>query len=147
MRLFNPSHGTADGFRLSREAFYFKFVRRQEPETSTNVLVPLGHFEEIPKDKAFRTARGNVRVGYKRLDGRYLRQTAFIDLLQAGYIGSDASTTEHLRALIDGVLSGEDALVVAVQRLTHQHEKDSDLQRQMRERRRQANLKYEESAD
>lgn len=133
MRLFSPSHGTADGFRLSREAFYFKFVRRQEPETSTNVLLPLGHFEKILQDSEFRTARGNVRVGFKSLDGRYMRQTAFVDLLQAGYIGSDASTTEHLRALIDGVLSGDDSLVVAVQRLTHQHEKDSDHQRLMRE--------------
>lgn len=133
MRLFRQSYGTADGFRLSREAFYFKFVRRQEPEASTNVLLPLGHFEEILKDSAFRTAHGNVRVGYKDLDGRYMRQTAFIDLLQAGYIGSDTSTTKHLRALIDNVLSGDNSLVVAVQRLTHQHEKDSDRQRLMRE--------------
>lgn len=133
MRLFSPSHGTPDGFRLSREAFYFKFMRRHESESSTNVLLPLGHFEEILQDNAFRTASGNVRVGYKGLDGRYMRQTAFIDLLQAGYIGSDASTTEHLRALINGVLSGDDSLVIAVQRLTHQQEKDSDHQRLMRE--------------
>lgn len=133
MRLFSSGCGTADGFRLSRDAFYFKFVRRQEPETSTNVLLPLGHFEEILQDKACRTAHGKVRVGYKALDGRYMRQTAFIDLLQAGYIGSDASTTEHLRVLIDGVLSGDDSVVVAVQRQTHQHEKDSDHQRLMRQ--------------
>lgn len=133
MRLFSPNHRTPDGFRLSREAFYFKFVRRQESETSTNVLLPLGHFEEILQDKAFRTASGNVKVGYKGLDGRYMRQTAFTALLQAGYIGSDASTTEHLRALIDGVLSGDDALVVAVQRLTHPMEKEIDHQRLVRE--------------
>jgi len=72
-------------------------------------------------------------VGYKALDGRYMRQKAFIDLLQAGYIGSDASTTEHLHALIDAVLSGDDSLIVAVQRLTHQHEKESDHQRLMHE--------------
>lgn len=133
MRLFRPRQGTCDGFRLSREAFYFKFVRRHESETPTNVLLPLGHFEEILQDKAFRTARGNVRVGYKGLDGRYMRQTAFIDLLQAGYIGSDTSTTAHLRELIESVLSGEESLVVAVQRLTHPHEKESDYQRQMRD--------------
>ena len=133
MRLFSPSRGRPDGFRLSREAFYFKFVRRHESETSTNVLLPLGHFEEILQDNAFRTASGNVRVGYKGLDGRYMRQTAFIDLLQAGYIGSDASTTKHLRALIDSVLSGDDALVVAVQRLTHAKERESDDRRLMRE--------------
>jgi hypothetical protein len=133
MRLFSLNAGTPDGFRLSREAFYFKFVRRHESESSTNVLLPLGHFEEILQDKASRTAGGNVRVGYKGLDGRYMRQTAFIDLLQAGYIGSDASTTEHLRTLIDSVMSGDDALVVAVQRLTRAEERDSDHRRLMRE--------------
>jgi hypothetical protein len=133
MRVFSPNYGTPDGFRLSREAFYFKFVRRHVSESSTSILLPLGHFEEILRDTAFRTASGNLRVGYKGLDGRYMRQTAFIDLLQAGYIGSDASTTEHLRALIDGVLSGNDSLVIAVQRLTHQQEKDSDHKRLMGE--------------
>lgn len=118
MRLFSRSQASVDGFRLSREAFYFKSVRRQGPATSTNVLLPFSHLEQILQDKAFRTSRGNVRVGYKGLDGRYTRQTAFIDLLQAGYIGSDASTTEHLRNLIDRVLSGDDSLVVAAQRLT-----------------------------
>ncbi len=133
MRLFRPRSRKHDGFRLSREAFYFKFVRRHEPEVSKNVLLPLGHFEELLNDKRFRTAKGNVRVGYKGLDGRYMRQTAFIDLLRAGYIGSDASTTENLRTLIASVLTGNESLVVAVQRLTHPHEKESDHQRRMRE--------------
>jgi hypothetical protein len=133
MRRFKSAGGTADGYRLSREAFYFKFVRRLESDSSTNVLLPLEHFEEILADKAFRTASGNVRVGYKALDGRYLRQTAFIDLLQAGYIGSDASTTEHLHQLIKSVLSGNDSFVIAVQRLTHPLETESDHRRRMRE--------------
>jgi hypothetical protein len=133
MRLFSSNHRVGDGFRLNREAFYFKFVRRQEPETATNVLLPLGHFERLINDQTFRTAHGNIRVGYNSLDGRYMRQTAFFDLLQAGYIGSDTSTTEHLRALIDGVLSGDDSLVIAGQRLTHQQEKDSDHRRLMHE--------------
>ncbi|SEF35202.1 hypothetical protein ABL840_19495 [Variovorax sp. NFACC27] len=133
MRLFRPRGKKHDGFRLSREAFYFKFVRRHEPEASKNVLLPLGHFEELLNDKKHRTAKGNVRVGYKGLDGRYMRQTAFIDLLRAGYIGSDASTTENLRTLIASVLTGNESLVVAVQRLTHPHEKESDDQRRMRE--------------
>lgn len=131
MRLFRPRGKRQDGFRLSREAFYFKFVRRHEPEASKNVLLPLGHFEELLRDKKFRTAKGNVRVGYQGLDGRYMRQTAFFDLLQAGYIGCDASTTEHLRTLIASVLTGNESLVVAVQRLTHPHEKESDHRRRM----------------
>jgi hypothetical protein len=133
MRLFGQNQWAVDGFRLNREAFYFKFVRRQEPETAKNVLLPLGHFEGLLHDQNFRTARGNIRVSYNGLDGRYMRQTAFFDLLQAGYIGSDASTTEHLRALIDGVLSRNDSLVIAVQRLTHQKEENSDRRRLINE--------------
>ncbi|MCE4555024.1 hypothetical protein [Pelomonas cellulosilytica] len=132
MRLFKPVQKAPDGFRLSRGAFYFKFVRRRESESSTNVLLPLGHFEEILNDQSFRTEAGNVRVGYKALDGRYMRQDAFTEMLHAGYIGSDASTTEHLRTLIKSVLLGNEALVVAVQRQTHPQEVESDHRRLMR---------------
>ncbi|MGN7875947.1 hypothetical protein ACTJKJ_20505 [Roseateles sp. 22389] len=118
---------------MNREAFYFKFVRRRDPDVKTNVLLPLDHFEEILADESFRTAAGNVRVSYEGLDGRYMRQTAFIDLLQAGYIGTDASTTEHLRKLIDSVLLGDDSLVVAVQRETRTEERDEDRRRKLRD--------------
>lgn len=133
MRLFKHTGGPGNGFRLSSEAFFFKFVRRRESHASTNILLPLAHFEQILATPESRTVGGNLRVSYKGLDGRYMRQTAFVDLLRAGYIGTNVSTTEHLQALIRGVLSGDDSLVVAVQRLTHPQEQESDRRRQLRE--------------
>ncbi len=134
MRLYKSSRAKVDdGFRLNNEGFYFKFVRRRDSNASTNILLPLGHFEEILADPGARTPSGNLRVSYTGLDGRYMRQTAFVDLLGAGYIGTDASTTEHLRTLIDKVLSGDSSLVVAVQRMTHPHERDDDHRRKLRE--------------
>jgi hypothetical protein len=133
MRLFGKGSATRDGYRLSYDAFYFKFVRRSGPDASTNVLLPLGHFEEVLTDKNFRTRGNSVRVNYTRLEGRYMRQTAFTDLLQAGYIGADASTTEHLRTLVQTVLLGDDSLVIAVQRETHIEEAQCDRRRRLRE--------------
>lgn len=133
MRLFKRTGERRDGFRLSSEAFFFKFVRRRESHASTNILLPLAHFEEILAAPECRTVGGNLRVSYTGLDGRYMRQTAFVDLLRAGYVGTDVSTTEHLQALIRGVLTGDDSLVVAVQRLTHPQEQENDRRRQLRE--------------
>lgn len=132
MRLFKARGAKGDGFRLSSEAFYFKFVRRQESSASTNVLLPLEHFEGILEDLKARTSAGNLRVSYAALNGRYMRQTAFADLLRAGYIGSDASTTEHLQTLINKVVSGDDSLVIAVQRQTRRQEMEQDKRRQLR---------------
>ncbi|KIX58647.1 hypothetical protein SZ29_09140 [Burkholderia pseudomallei] len=133
MNAYRDTNRPRDGYRLNNEAFYFKFVRRRGPTPSTNVMLPLGHFEEILADPRYLTAGGRVRVNYTGLEGRYMRQTAFIDLLHAGYIGTDASTTEHLRVLIESVVSGDEALVVAVQRETHQREVESDRRRSLRE--------------
>ena len=133
MRLFKARGAKGDGFRLSSEAFYFKFVRRQESSASTNVLLPLGHFEVILEDPKARTKAGNLRVSYSALDGRYMRQMAFVDLLRAGYIGSDASTTEHLQTLINKVVSGDNSVVIAVQRETRKQEHDQDRRRKLRQ--------------
>ena len=133
MNLYRETRRERGGYRLNSDAFYFKFVRRRGPTPNTNVMLPLGHFEEILQDARYRTNGGRVRVNYSGLDGRYMRQTAFIDLLHAGYIGTDASTTEHLRTLIDSVLMGDEALVVAVQRETREAEFESDRRRRLRE--------------
>lgn len=134
MRLYSrPNAKSRDGYRLSDDAFYFKFVRRSGLDDLTNVLLPLGHFEEMLNDSSFRTRTGGVRVNYGALEGRYMRQTAFVDLIQAGYIGADASTAEHLRRLIESVVDGDDSLVIAVQRLTREDEQKADHRRLMRD--------------
>lgn len=133
MRAYVRKNPSSDGYRLNNEAFYFKFVRRRGPTPKTNVILPLEHFEEIMNDPESRTASGRVRVNYEGLQGRFMRQTAFVDLLHAGYIGADATTTRHLRTLIESVLSGDDSIVVAIQRETRPDEAESDRQRRLRE--------------
>jgi hypothetical protein len=123
----------SDGYRLNAETFYFKFVRRLSSPPNTNVLLPLGHFERMLLDPAYRRKTGKIKFTYNALDGRYMRQTAFFDLLQAGYIGADAETACDLATLINSVVRGDDAVVIAVQRQTHGLEEKEDRSRIERE--------------
>lgn len=118
-----------DGYRLNNQTFYFKFVRRLSSPSNTNVLLPLCHFEEMLQDPACKGKTGKVKFTYSALDGRYMRQTAFFDLLQAGYIGADAESAGQLATLLHSVVRGDDAAVIAVQRLTHRLEQQEDRDR------------------
>lgn len=129
MNRFSPRDERRGTYRLSHEFFYFKFVRRFSPSPSSSMLIPLGHFEELAQDPRHQARSGALRLSYASLDGRYMRQNAFFSLLQSGYIGADTVTTNALRTLIDNLLEGGDALVVAIQRETTREEEESDRER------------------
>jgi hypothetical protein len=102
-------------YRLNCTTFYFKFVKRDAAASTPSVITPLDHFETLLADPTMRGPRQGLRVSFRSLDGRYLRQSAFIDLLQFGYIGSYTATTAKLRTLIEAVLAGDRSVFAAVQ--------------------------------
>jgi hypothetical protein len=61
------------------------------------------------------TSQGAFRISYDALDGRYLRQEGFLNLLQSGYIGAYAKTTNDLKKLVAATLRNDRAVVAAVQ--------------------------------
>jgi hypothetical protein len=77
--------------------------------------MPLDHFEKVKKDRSFRGPRKGLRLSYNTLNGSYLRQTPFLDLVKCGYIGAHARTSTDLRILIRAILAGNKAVVAAVQ--------------------------------
>lgn len=116
MKAFSKAHAPgAKEYRLNPEIFYMKFVKRDAAITNGGIITPLGHFEQLRADRAFRGPRKGLRVSYRALSGRYLRQTPFLDLIKCGYIGAHAKTTKHLRALIEAILDGNKAVVAAIQ--------------------------------
>lgn len=119
------------GYRLSREFFYFKFVRRQASSDLGNLLIPLKHLEELRATSRAAKTRGGLRLSYDVLNGRYMRQTAFFSLLQAGYIGADVHTSRALETLISDLLEGGDSVVIALQRVTTEAEDDRDRVRRI----------------
>ena len=80
--------------------------------------MPIDHFERMRADPACRGPRGGFRISFDSLAGRYLRQTAFLDLVRSGYIGAHAETTEQMKSLVKAVVQGDRTVVAAIQSLS-----------------------------
>jgi len=116
MKLFARQHAPGElEYRLNPQVFYLKFVRRDAALSNGSIITPLDHFERLLTDPACRGERDGLRITFATLQGRYVRQGSFVDLIRSGYIGAFASTTDFLAALIQSVLDGNRAVVAAVQ--------------------------------
>ena len=91
MRQFSIQHAPGRSeYRLNPQVFHLKFVKRGGALKDAAIITPLDHFERLRTDPDCRGPRGGVRISFNGLAGRYLRQTAFLDLLRSGYIGAHA---------------------------------------------------------
>lgn len=116
MNMFSAAHQPGPKeFRLNPQVFYMKFVKRDAELGSGGIIMPLDHFQKVRADKSFKGPKNGLRLSYRTLNGSYLRQTPFLDLVKCGYIGAHAKTTADLRALIESILDGNKAIVTAVQ--------------------------------
>jgi hypothetical protein len=116
MQLFNRTHAPGPTeYRINPQVFYLRFVRRDAVLGQSAVIMPMEHFEVIQRDPACQGPKGAFRISYEALEGRYLRQDGFLELVRSGYIGAYAKTTGALTTLINAVLKGDRAVVAAVQ--------------------------------
>lgn len=109
-----------DGYRLNCDPFYFKFVKRERLEGTRGMVLPLEHFERILESPEARGPNNGLRVDYESLSGQYLRQTAFIELIRSGYIGSTPNATETFERLIKYVTENGKSAVVAIRSLINE---------------------------
>lgn len=110
--------GAAQEYRLNSDVFYLKFVKRNGLLTNGSIVTPLEHFKQILTSPAGLGVKKGVRISYDGLDGSYMRQGTFIDLMQAGYIGSYADDTRNFQLLIEQVLQDNRSVVAAIQSKT-----------------------------
>ena len=116
MRKFTTTHHPAGrGYRFNPAVFYLKFVKRDSSINKGGFILPVEHFEKLRNDPNCRGPNNGLRVGWESLDGRYLREAAFFDLIRSGYIGAYAETTAHMKALIEWVLKCGKSAVAAIQ--------------------------------
>ena len=108
--------GSLRGYRLSRNPFFFKFVKRKVVDDShQSFLVSLDHLNEILAAPTTKGPRGGIRVSYEALDGTYLREADMIGLIRSGYIGTHRAETEALATIMVEVAKGNRAVVLAWQ--------------------------------
>lgn len=127
-RMQLPSfHGTLTDYRLNRNPFFFKFVKRKVVEDShQSFLISLDHLNRILTSAEAKGPREGIRLSYKALDGTYLREADLVSLIRSGYVGTHRAETEALATIISAVAGGNKALVLAWQRKisrTDQHER------------------------
>jgi len=116
MKRFSKQHAPGPlEYRLNPQVFYLKFVKRDGALSGGGIVTPIDHYERLLTDPACKGPRNAVRISYESLGGRYMRQGAFLDLIQSGYIGAHAATTDYLSTLVQAVLDGNRAVIAAVQ--------------------------------
>jgi hypothetical protein len=106
-------------YRLNPAVFYLKFVKRDGAISNGAIIMPVDHFESLRTDPTCRGPKKGLRVSYESLSGRYLRQSAFLDLVRSGYIGAHAETTAHMKVLVEAVLKNDRAVIAAIQQPTN----------------------------
>ncbi len=114
-RFSHMSFPEALEFRINPQVFYLRFVRRDAELGKSTATIPIDHFQVLCEDPECRGPRGGIRITHNTLNGRYLRQEAFVGLLRSGYIGAYAKTTADLEAVIGAILDGDKAFVGALQ--------------------------------
>jgi hypothetical protein len=108
---------TITDYRLNRNPFFFKFVKRKIVDDShQSFLISLDHLKQILTSQEAKGSRGGIRLSYEALDGTYLREADLISLIRSGYIGTHSAETEMLATIISEVANGNKALVLAWQR-------------------------------
>lgn len=107
-------------WRLTEEAFYFKFCETTRPDARDDALVAgitldhsfLKHFLTLP---AARGKWGGQRIGYGNCP-RYLNNTQFVDLAREGWIGCDQRGYALISQVIAaGRAGGRSAMFAVIQ--------------------------------
>lgn len=108
--------GSLTDYRLSRNPFFFKFVKRKVADDShQSFLVSLDHLIQILAAPETKGPKGGIRLSYEALDGTYLREADMLGLIRSGYVGTHRAETEALATIIAEVAKGNRAVVLAWQ--------------------------------
>jgi hypothetical protein len=109
--------GSLSDYRLSRNPFFFKFVKRKiVDDTHQSFLVSLDHLNQILAAPEAKGPKGGVRLSYEALDGTYLREADMLGLIRSGYIGTHKAETAALATIIQEAAKGNKAVVLAWQK-------------------------------
>lgn len=116
MRKFVVSNASSSqSYRFNPAVFYLKFVKRDGSIRNSGIILPIDHYDLLVKRGSIRGPKGGLRMSYNSLEGCYMREQPFLDLIKAGYIGAHAETTDALMTLVTGVLEQGRSVVAAIQ--------------------------------
>jgi hypothetical protein len=108
--------GVFDDYRIHRNPFFFKFVRRVgDGHLHQSYVLSLDHLNQILESDKGKGARGGLKVSSQNLEGVYLRDSDLISLIRSGYIGTHRKESDTVQPFITEAAKGNRAIVLAWQ--------------------------------
>jgi len=108
--------GSINDYRLNRNPFFFKFVKRKVVDDShQSFLVSLDHLNQVLSSYEAKGVKGGVRISYEALGGAYLREADILGLIRSGYVGTHRAETAALEVIVHEAAKGNKAIVLAWQ--------------------------------
>ncbi|WP_420128158.1 hypothetical protein [Longimicrobium sp.] len=112
-----PSAAERHSYRLHPGLFYLKLCSSivLEPHSTKMIggmYLPLDYWDVLLESGEVQGPRGGRIVTFENA-GRYLTNSHFVDLLQAGWIGSRLEHTEAVTQLVNTAVDGDRSLIVA----------------------------------
>ena len=104
-----PNESTGGDYRLTPEATYFKFVRRNASTSGHGYVIPLTQLNRLQ----YEGPRGGKYVREQELEVQHISHDVFCALARKGYIGSTGEVSEKLKGLCSDVLRSNRALTLA----------------------------------
>jgi len=108
------------GYRLYSGTFYFKLCPAEilEPastEMIKGMYIPLDYWELLVNSPAIIGPQGGQRITYENV-GRYFNNTLFIQLVQAGWVGSRLIVKDAITDVIQQALRNKRSVMLAIKR-------------------------------
>ncbi|MGF6815889.1 hypothetical protein OKW33_002695 [Paraburkholderia atlantica] len=105
-------------YRLNDDPFYFKFCEQFRPTARDASLIPgitmsAAHLEEFLGLPEAKGPKGGVSVGYQNCP-RYLNNTEFVQLAQAGWIGAGRQSAALMKEILTANRDGGRSAMLAV---------------------------------
>src|SRR5690606_20430939 len=99
-RLIDKENSPSDlaGYRFSSCSLFFKLCKKIELKMDDHSLapgmyIPLDQWELLLEDETTLGAKGGRQLGYHTLCKRYMNKDTFVDLIQAGFIGTTGNAS------------------------------------------------------
>ncbi|CDT28701.1 hypothetical protein BN1088_60007 [Sphingobacterium sp. PM2-P1-29] len=125
------------GYRFSNCSLFFKLCKKIELKMDDHSLapgmyIPLDQWELLLEDKTTLGAKGGRQFGYHTLHKRYMNKDTFVDLIQAGFIGTRGNASEKLALFIEDAISKGKSVMYAIdERMDAPPSKNQPLKRKI----------------
>ena len=105
-----------EDYRIHRNPFFFKFVRRVGTGHShQSYVLSLDHLNQLLRSEKGKGPKGGLRISFENLEGVYLRDSDLISLIRSGYIGTHRKESDAVQPFVSAAARGDRAIVLAWQ--------------------------------